>query len=162
MSAEITAALDRADELAAELRAALQAGDDRQVRRLLDELGEAERHRDQVIRRSISPGSRTAPRREIVARVLGLLGRPARVDVIRAVAHARWGVAMTATGLASLRRDEQRSWSSAAARPVYVVPALTYDRFVPVRGLLGLGDQVRHGAAIEELGNLHHPHVDTA
>jgi hypothetical protein len=46
--------------------------------------------------------------------------------------------------LSSLRRDEARSWRKSQelpgrqARDVYVVPALTYDRFTPVRGTIAL------------------------
>ena len=78
--------------------------------------------------------------------MLELLGRPASVGLIRQLAAARYGDQIPGPRLASLRRDEQRSWRSAhvryavraAGRPVYVVPALTYDRLVPVRGLLAL------------------------
>jgi hypothetical protein len=46
---------------------------------------------------------------------------------------------LVATKLASLRRDEERSFSTQGyARPYYICAALTHDRLTPARGLLAL------------------------
>lgn len=57
--------------------------------------------------------------------------------LIRDVASARWGDHIAGPKLASLRRDEERSWRT-SGRPVYIVPALTWDQQRPVRGTLAL------------------------
>src|SRR5690606_26062484 len=46
-----------------------------------------------------------------------LLGRPAVVSLIRQVAAARYGDEIPGPRLASLRRDEHRSWRSAKTAP---------------------------------------------
>lgn len=143
-------------ELQSQLQRAYESGDAAAVDRLVSELAVVERRRNRAMQRSLpgpatTPGNRAAlPVREQVGRVLGLLGRPTAVSMIRDVAAARFGDQIPGPRLASLRRDEHRSWRSAyrgqvadiptarAGRPVYVVPALTYDRFAPVRGQLAL------------------------
>jgi hypothetical protein len=135
-------------DLQRRLTAAYESGDAAGADRLMSELSAAERRRNRAMQRSMAGavrGYRAAlPVREQVARVLTLLGRPATVSLIREVAAARYGDQIPGPRLASLRRDEHRSWRSAveavraSSRPVYVVPALTYDRLAPVRGLLAL------------------------
>lgn len=136
-------------DLQQRLQRAFEAGDAAAVDQLMSELAAAERRRNRAMQRALATSGRgqraVLPVREQVARVLGLLGRPAAVSLIRQVAAARYGDEIPGPRLASLRRDEHRSWRSAnngaaraASRPVYVVPALTYDRLAPVRGLLAL------------------------
>ncbi|MDT5025094.1 MAG: hypothetical protein QOE61_1520, partial [Micromonosporaceae bacterium] len=139
-------------QLQQRLAAALEAGDPGEVERLLAELSVAEKRRNRLLQRaSTGPGGAfdvAPPIREQVASVLAILSRPASVSLIRDVATARFGEMIQPSRLASLRRDEQRSWQAAhrgtapgarsLARPVYVVPALTFDRFAPVRGMLAL------------------------
>lgn len=133
------------------LAAALQGADQVEINRLLVELTVAEKRRNRLLQRTTSEHAgfdAAPPVREQVASVLGVLGRPASVSLVRDVAAARFGETIQPNRLASLRRDEQRSWQAAhrddghgarsLARPVYVVPALTYDRFAPVRGMLAL------------------------
>ncbi len=133
------------EELQKRLRQAYEAGDADAADRLMSELAAAERRRNRIMQRALAAGRGHRPAlpvREQVARVLSLLGRPASVSLIRDVAAARFGDQIPGPRLASLRRDEHRSWrsahDSASARPVYIVPALTYDRLAPVRGLLAL------------------------
>ena len=76
------------------------------------------------------------PLREVVLDYLHLVGRPASVQLLADLARARGGYRLPNARVASLRRDEERSFRSSASRPAYVVPALTYDRFTPVRGVL--------------------------
>jgi hypothetical protein len=148
---EISEVLARVAALQGELQQAYEARDAAAAERLLAELSVAERRRNRLLQRAMAGDAPrydvTLPVRERVAQVLNLLGRPAGVSLICDVASARFGEPLAPTRLASLRRDEHRSWSTAhqpggpqrtAARPVYVVPALTYDRMAPVRGLLAL------------------------
>lgn len=136
-------------DLQQRLQKAYEAGDAAAADKLMSELAAAERRRNRAMQRALATGGRgqrsVLPVREQVARVLGLLGRPAAVSLIRQVAAARYGDEIPGPRLASLRRDEHRSWRSAresghraGGRPVYIVPALTYDRLAPVRGLLAL------------------------
>ncbi len=145
---EVRRLLAEVTDLQNQLQQACESGDAAGVDRLVNELTAAERRRNRAVRRAVAGTAYRSPLpvREQVARVLELLGRPASVGLIRQLAAARYGDQIPGPRLASLRRDEQRSWRSAhvryavraAGRPVYVVPALTYDRLVPVRGLLAL------------------------
>lgn len=147
---DVQRALAEVAELQSKLAAAYEAGDAIQAERVMTELAAAERRRNRILQRALAKGGGPSyhaalPVREQVARALALLGRPAPVALIRDVAAARFGDAIAGTRLASLRRDEQRSWRSAresghhaSGRPVYIVPALTYDRMAAVRGVLAL------------------------
>lgn len=147
---EVAQILAEIEGLQARLQQAYRSGDGSAADRLMSELSAAERRRNRAMQRAMAAGGRSyrasLPVREQVARVLGLLARPAAVSLIREVAAARFGDQIPGPRLASLRRDEHRSWRSAtgaagtrtSGRPVYVVPALTYDRLAPVRGLLAL------------------------
>jgi hypothetical protein len=137
-------------DLQVQLQRAYESGDAAMADRLMSELSAAEGRRNRAMQRALTAGGRgyrtAMPIREQVARVLALLARPAPVSLIREVAAARFGDRIPGPRLASLRRDEHRSWRSthgasavrAGGRPVYVVPALTYDRLAPVRGVLAL------------------------
>jgi hypothetical protein len=146
---EVAEVLAEVADLQARLQKAYEAGDAAAADRLISELATAERRRNRVMQRALATtrGYRaTLPVREQVIRVLALVERPAAVSLIRDLASARFGDRIEGPRLASLRRDEHRSWRSAhdaaspraGGRPVYVVPALTYDRLAPVRGLLAL------------------------
>ena len=76
------------------------------------------------------------PLREVILDALTFLGRPASVMLISDLVRARDGLSFPSSRLASLRRDEERSFDSSSSRAAYVVPAMTYDRFAPVRGVL--------------------------
>lgn len=149
--AEVKAAMADVAALQERLATALSTDDHTEVDQLLAELSVAEKRRNRLLQRASAgtAGSFDAapPVREQVAAVLGLLTRPSSVSLIRDVAAGRYGENIQPSRLASLRRDEQRSWRAAhrddgatrpLGRPVYVVPALTYDRFAPVRGMLAL------------------------
>jgi hypothetical protein len=123
-----------------ELTDALENGRPDDVDRILAELTVAERRRNRFLQRASnnSPSGFDAapPIREQLASVLGLLSRPAAVALIKDVATARFGEPIQPSRLASVRRDEQRSWQAAnrpssqgrsLARPAYIVPALDRD-----------------------------------
>ncbi|GAA2463333.1 hypothetical protein [Streptomyces macrosporus] len=79
------------------------------------------------------------PAREQVHQSLTLLGAPAAPKLISSVYEAFFGEPLVATKLASLRRDEERSFKAQGyARPYYICAALTYDRLTPARGLLAI------------------------
>lgn len=72
---------------------------------------------------------------------LGELSVPSSPRTIAEYVSARYGTEIDHRALPSLRRDEARSWSSVKSnRPVYVVPALEGNRFLPVRAKLALSD----------------------
>ncbi|MFC8389825.1 MULTISPECIES: hypothetical protein [unclassified Streptomyces] len=79
------------------------------------------------------------PIREQVHQSLTLLGAPAAPKLISSVYEAFFTEPLVATKLASLRRDEERSFSAQGyARPYYICAALTHDRLTPARGLLAV------------------------
>lgn len=77
------------------------------------------------------------PAREQVHHVLSMLSVPAAPKLITAVHGAFFSGDLPAARLASLRRDEERSYrASPNARPYYLCPALTADHLAPARALL--------------------------
>ena len=77
------------------------------------------------------------PAREQVHQALTLLGTPAAPKLIAAVHAAFFAGQLTPSRLASLRRDEERSYRAApGARPYYLCPALTSDLLSAARALL--------------------------
>jgi len=147
-AAEIKQAMDKVAAYQAELARAVEARELERVNELMAQLSVAERRRNRLLQAEAtaagSAGS-APPIREQVIAVLGLLGSPSPVALVRDVSAARFGEIIQPSRLASLRRDEQRSWQAAQrgttrsqARPTYVTPALTYDRFAPMRGVLAL------------------------
>ncbi|MEU6654926.1 hypothetical protein ABZ904_37315 [Streptomyces sp. NPDC046900] len=79
------------------------------------------------------------PVREQVHQSLAILGAPAAPKLISATYQAFFAEPLLTTKLASLRRDEERSFTSQRyARPYYICAALTHDRLAPARGLLAV------------------------
>jgi hypothetical protein len=66
------------------------------------------------------------------------LSVPSSPKQIAAYAEARTGERFDARALASIRRDEYRSWASGSKRDTYLVPGLEGLWFVAGRGLLAL------------------------
>ncbi|MCT9138352.1 hypothetical protein [Streptomyces violarus] len=90
-------------------------------------------------RRKERPTHGSIPIREQVHQTLTLLGAPASPKLISSAYEAFFTESLVATKLASLRRDEERSFTAQGyARPYYICAALTHDRLVPARGLLAL------------------------
>lgn len=126
-----------------ELRRVVAQSDARAADRLLAELAVLERRRNRLVHEMVNPEpegiERTVAFRDQVIAALRLLGRPSSIRLVADVARARFGEAIPTTRIASLRRDEERSWlKGPGARPTYVVPPLSSDRFSPVRGTLAL------------------------
>ncbi|SEG54083.1 hypothetical protein SAMN04489712_106135 [Thermomonospora echinospora] len=121
----------RVKELRAELRRVERAWDE-----LADALERDERQQPSAPEPARPPGP-LVPAREHVHQVLTLLGVPAAPKLIGAVHRAFFPGELPASRLASLRRDEERSFrSSPGARPYYLCPALTSDLLAPARGLV--------------------------
>ncbi len=77
------------------------------------------------------------PVREQVHQALTILGAPASPKLISGTYQAFFTDPLATTKLASLRRDEERSFiSQGHARPYYICATLTHDRLAPSRGLL--------------------------
>ena len=154
-----------AAELGAQLAAAVDAGDVDAMADLHHRLRAAEARRDQLLgaapspvaglqagagaftRRTPAETQRTTrrrrrgvagemPLREAVLDVLTLLERPASSGLVNDVLRARGRIPFDPRRVASLRRDEEASWTSSATRSAYVVPALSASRMTPVRGVL--------------------------
>jgi hypothetical protein len=79
------------------------------------------------------------PLREQVHEALSLLRVPAAPRLIATVHEAFFATTFPTSRLTSLRRDEERSFSSAPfARPYYICAALSADYLSPSRGLLAI------------------------
>ncbi|MCG7964168.1 MAG: hypothetical protein N0E54_15820 [Candidatus Thiodiazotropha taylori] len=144
-------------ELAEANEALLQVagkGDSEQVAELLSRVALLERKRNRLVHRTSSTSrgrsgtvgyESVVPLRDQVIRALHLVSYPATGRLIADVTKTRWEERVETAKLSSLRRDEARSWEAGqdvnrrtAVREVYVVPALSFDRFAPVRGTLAL------------------------
>jgi hypothetical protein len=79
--------------------------------------------------------------RSLTVAALVEIGVPASPRAVAEYAAVRFGKNIDYRALSSLRRDEQRAWSSPKpARAVYVVPALEGTRFFAFRGKVALSD----------------------
>jgi hypothetical protein len=144
--ADVVGALAEANE---ELVAAATAGDAERMSELMRHVAALEKQRNRLIRAAgaapAAPYETAVPLRDQVVQTLRLGGRPMSTRLLADLARARFDYTIATPKLSSLRRDEANSWSQAHSgrgrttwRDVYVVPALTYDRFAPVRGTLAL------------------------
>lgn len=144
---EVVAALSNANDALIE---ATTSGDAAEVTRLLQHVAVLERRRNRLVHTNqdrtpvASPYVSSIPLRDQVIRALQLTGRPSSARLVSDITKARWAERVDTAKLSSLRRDEARSWRKSQELPgrqerdVYVVPALTYDRFAPVRGTVAL------------------------
>lgn len=143
MQEALDALENRIAELRRAIRGALAAREQERVRELRAELRRAERSWDALV----TPPDRDEedrqglasllPAREQVHQALTLLGTPAAPKLVSAVHGAFFTGQLALSRLASLRRDEERSYRSApGARPYYLCPALMSDLLSPARALL--------------------------
>ncbi|MFE4973478.1 hypothetical protein ACFRAR_15355 [Kitasatospora sp. NPDC056651] len=85
------------------------------------------------------PGRGAVPVREQVYQSLTILGAPASPKLISSVYEAFFSESLVATKLASLRRDEERSFTAQGySRPYYICAAINHDRLTAARGLLAV------------------------
>ncbi|MEU0804435.1 hypothetical protein [Streptomyces sp. NPDC005970] len=166
MAASLEELEQRLSHLRTELRGAVRARDKAETARIRRALREAETAWEHALETEAEPDSEAlpteppapqasattgAPRRkerpthgslpirEQVHQALTLLGAPASPKLISSTYEAFFTESLVATKLASLRRDEERSFTAQGyARPYYICAALTHDRLVPARGLLAL------------------------
>jgi hypothetical protein len=125
----------------------LAAGDMETWERTMRELKRLEYRRDREWERlaarrdAVLRPAPTGSAREQVRAVLGALAVPAAPSLISTYHAARFGEEIPYKALTSTRFDDQRSYErSPKARLWYVVPALTFDFYSPVRGLLALSE----------------------
>ncbi|WP_280366725.1 hypothetical protein [Nocardia wallacei] len=136
----------RIDDLRTEVRRAARSGDPVRVRALRAELRRADSAWNAALDALTEPedGPEPArqpgtilPVRDQVHQALTLLSVPSAPKMIVAVQDAFFAGELTGSQLASLRRDEERSFrSSPHARPFYLCSALAADRLVAARGLV--------------------------
>jgi hypothetical protein len=146
---DIVAALGNANDALVEATA---SGNVTEATQLLREVAVLERRRNRLVHKA-NPGvgpatsasyESSTPLRDQVIRALRLTGRPSSARLVSDVTKSRWAERVDTAKLSYLRRDEARSWRKATdlpgrnTRDVYVVPALTYDWFTPVRGTVAL------------------------
>jgi hypothetical protein len=143
MKEPLDALENRIAELRQAIRGALAAHEQERVRELRAELRRAERSWDALVtpldRPEIGREGLVSllPVREQVHQALTLLGAPAAPKLISAVHEAFFAGQLAPSRLASLRRDEERSYrASPGARPYYLCPALMSDLLSPARALL--------------------------
>ena len=145
---DIMAALRDANEA---LLSATMSGDAAEATQLLRQVAVLERRRNRLVHKTnpaVTPATSSyessIPLRDQVIRALQLTGRPSSARLVSDVTKSRWAERVDTAKLSYLRRDEARSWRKSQELPgrhvrdVYVVPALTYDRFTPVRGTIAL------------------------
>jgi len=143
MQEALDALENRIAELRSAIRGALAAREQERVRELRAELRRAERSWDALVTPPERPEedrqglASLLPAREQVHQALTLLGTPAAPKLISAVHEAFFTGQLAPSRLASLRRDEERSYRAApGARPYYLCPALMSDLLSPARALL--------------------------
>jgi hypothetical protein len=143
MQEALDALENRIAELRRAIRGALAVRDQDRVRELRAELRRVERSWDALVTPPDRPEEEREglasllPAREQVHQALTLLGTPAAPKLIAAVHAAFFAGQLAMSRLASLRRDEERSYRAApGARPYYICPALTSDLLSPARALL--------------------------
>lgn len=138
---DLAQVLKNAARLAQEAADALSRGDSDAARRLHQEAENAWwRARRLGQRRVQRPTTMTRgpSARERTVTVLTELSVPSSPKQIAAYSEARTSERFDVRALASIRRDEYRSWKSGSKRATYLVPALEGPWFVAGRGRLAL------------------------
>ncbi|MFJ4702996.1 hypothetical protein ACIP5N_33080 [Streptomyces sp. NPDC088768] len=130
--------------LRTELRAAVEVSDSALIHDLRSRLESAQDHWFTLLGVPAAPLTSVIaePRplksvRERVLQTLDLIGAPATQKTIRTVHGAFFGgTAVSSTRMASLRRDEERSFSGRRVLRTHVCPALLTESFRPARSVL--------------------------
>jgi hypothetical protein len=142
LSDEVAELLAEAAAVSARAADTAAGGDVEAALRLEREADTLRRQARTKARRQASPPSTPATGgtiRDVTIAALNELGVPSAPKALSDYAQIRFDSFLNYRALASLRRDEQRTWSSPRSqRPVYVVPALEGRRFLAVRGKLAL------------------------
>src|SRR5580658_1299196 len=137
---DLAQVLNNAARFADEAADALRRGDSNEAFRLQREAESAWwRARRLGQRQGQRPARAKGPSaRDRTVSALTELSVPSSPKQIAAYAEARSGDPFDVRALASIRRDEYRSWSSGSKRDIYLVPALEGPWFVAGRGRLVL------------------------
>lgn len=132
--------LEIAARLAARTADALKRGDLTEAERLRVEADAAWQRAQRAGRGAAKrPTLSKAPSgRERAIGAVAELGVPSSPRLIAAYAEARTGEPFDLRALASIRRDEHRSWTSMSRRESYLVPALEGPWFAAARGRFAL------------------------
>jgi len=140
MNDEITLILHEAARLATETAEALKRGDMVAAANLQQEAELAwQKARQLGQRHAKRPAlSKVLSVRERAVGALMELNVPSSPKLIAAYCEARSGEQFDLRGIASIRRDERRSWTSGSRRDTYLVPALEGPWFVAGRGRFAL------------------------
>ncbi|MFJ3490691.1 hypothetical protein [Leifsonia aquatica] len=142
--AEIFAELAHAN---AEMQKAVAAGDSAAVALQFARLSALEKRRNRAIKSSTPQpiGYAGGSTRDLVIAALNVIGSPSPVKLVADVARALFSEQLDTSKLAATRRDERTSWEKAhdvppraTAREAYIVPALSIDWYLPVRGIIAL------------------------
>jgi hypothetical protein len=140
MVEDLALVLKKASRLADEAAEALGRGDAESAHRLQQEAENAwwraKRLGQRQTKRPVRSRAPTA--RELSVAALTELGVPSSPKQIAAYSEARTGERFDVRLLASIRRDEYRSWKSGSQRDTYLVPALEGPWFVAGRGRFAL------------------------
>ncbi|WP_274036275.1 hypothetical protein [Streptomyces sp. MMBL 11-1] len=129
------------EQLRNDARAAHEDGDHATVRTACEQLRLAENawytRIGQVPQHAAQPRLQSKERMRLTLAVIGV---PASPKEIRQVTRAFTGEDLPWAPLASVRRDEQRRYSTSARAANYICPALKADDFTPMRGLYALSE----------------------
>jgi hypothetical protein len=142
---------ERISALRADVRRAVRNGESHEAAALRRELKDAEQAWEQALAQESPAAAPLIPQpavpstgpllplREQVHEALSLLQVPAAPRLIATVHEAFFATTFPTARLTSLRRDEERSFSTAPfARPYYICAALAADFLSPSRGLLAI------------------------
>jgi hypothetical protein len=145
--------LDLLDTANARVRDAVSEGRLDNLRELMAEVTDLEKQRDALFKDMTRPATAEptyAPLPSLRVRVIStlrLVQRPLAARLVTQIARTRFDYTIDVRALASMRRDEQRSFRAYADNPdaaqrkgELVVPGLSFDRYTPVRSVLALSD----------------------
>ena len=138
---DLTKLLREASRLATEAAEAAARGDVDLALRLQDAVDQANRRARRLARgqeRKAALPTRGPNGRQRAVGALTELDVPSSPKEIAAYASARDGKPFDLRALASVRRDEHRSWDSGSHRDTYIVPTLEGPWLVAGRGRFGL------------------------
>lgn len=140
MTKDLAQVLKDAARLADQAAEALRQGDAAAAQRLQHDAENAWWRARRLGQRQVQRPAkvRSTSARDRTVAVLTELGVPSSPKQIAAYAEARTGKPFDVRALASIRRDENRSWSSGSRRDTYIVPALEGPWFMAGRGRLTL------------------------
>lgn len=139
---DINEVMALAGRLMADSAAAFTRGDSVEAERLQrsadDAWKEAKRIAARRTKRTTRPLSDATSMRERALQAVTQLGVLCSPKLIASYSQARTGVDFDVKSLASIRRDERRSWEKSNRRDVYLVPALEGPWYAASRGRFAL------------------------